>query len=110
MAYQAEYSNFVKVCTGCKAYRKTEKPCTKEGKICCVLDVNNVTPLPENADAWDVFQACSSSWNTSMAGVVGLDYSAVRAIAEAMNVEWTEDLFRRIKYLESEQLQHLNKK
>lgn len=82
----------------------------KEGVVCCMMVTRNVVPMPENTDAWDVFLNCSSSWNTSTGGVTGLDYSAVRSIAEAMGVEWTEDLLRRIKFLESEQLQHFNRK
>lgn len=99
-------------CVGCKASRKCDKPCTdKEGKITCELETKAVEP--DNIDieeAWDLFWMANTCWNVSMSGITGMNYSDVRAVSDGMGIEWTESLLRRIRVLESCELQARHKK
>lgn len=74
------------------------------------MESDLVHPTVDNFDAWELWGAISTCWNTSMAGLIGLDYASVKAVAEAMQIEWTEDLLNRIRLLEAETLQEAYKK
>lgn len=44
----------------------------------------------------------STQWRVSMAGAVGLDYSAVYLVAGTMEIEITEKLLTKLKVLENQ--------
>ena len=81
--------------------------CTVEGKRKCVL---NPHVAPENLDAWDLWNRSQSCWVVGFSGIERLDLPAVKTVAEAMGVEWTEDLLARIGVLENHTLTTLSEK
>jgi len=53
--------------------------------------------------------ACDTSWRWAPTGQTGLDYQAVRAIADAIGVDWTPRVFRGIRELEIDHLEEVLK-
>ena len=49
-----------------------------------------------------MFLLSDTQWRTAgMGGVLGLDYAAVRPVAEALGIAWTEELLDRLRLLEA---------
>jgi len=49
---------------------------------------------------------CATQWRVSMAGRVGLDYNAVFKVAEALAIEITPGLIRKLQALECATLEN----
>jgi hypothetical protein len=62
--------------------------------------------LPECWDAVLLFARCATQWRTAgMSGIrTGLDYPAVRLVARAMGVAWSEALLADVQVMEFEAL------
>ena len=56
----------------------------------------------ENEDAWELWNAVSTQWRIGgMGALIGLDYTALFRVAEAMEIEMSALLLRKIKRLEN---------
>lgn len=63
--------------------------------------------IPPVEEAWDLFKATVTQWRVGMSRT-GLDYPAVKMVAETLDMEWNESLFCKIKFLELLYLKHSN--
>ncbi len=66
--------------------------------------------MPENYDVWALWNASCTQWRVCFGGVYGLDYTAVKSIADGMGVEMNPALIQKIKRLESYELERFSKK
>jgi hypothetical protein len=66
--------------------------------------------MPDNRDAWDLWQAAKTQWRVGMGGLVGIDYTAVRQIAVVLDIDMTPALLYKLRELESYTLQYCMKK
>jgi hypothetical protein len=67
--------------------------------------------MPENGEALELWSAIDTQWRVGgMGGVIGLDWTAVAAIAEILCIELTPTLFRKIKALERDFVTTQNEK
>lgn len=57
-----------------------------------------------NIEAFELFQACLTQFRYSMNGPTGLDYSAVKSVAEILDVELNKEMFSKILLMENEYL------
>ena len=72
---------------------------------------------PVNRRAVEVFVGCATQWQRTVVvgergGVViwqGLDYPAVRVVAEAHRVKWTRRLLDDLRVMEAAALRELNR-
>lgn len=60
--------------------------------------------MPENEEAWDLWQASATQWRTGGMGMIGLDYAAVALVAEKMELDFCGQTLKRIAALEREVL------
>jgi len=60
--------------------------------------------MDENRDAWDLYCAMQTQWRASGFGVIGLDYAQIWPVAELLEIDVTQDVFRKIRLLEAEEL------
>jgi hypothetical protein len=69
--------------------------------------------LDENAEVWPdiwpaflLFEAMSTQWRTGMGGAVGLDYNAIPAVAQMLNIKRRDlpRMFHDLRVMESEAL------
>ena len=65
---------------------------------------------PDCVDAARLFFAVSTQWRTVFSGVVGLDYVAVRAVAEWRGIDITGQLFDDLRVMEHAALPVLNER
>ena len=56
----------------------------------------------ENHEAYELFIQCQTQWNTSMAGITGLNYPAVESVMRmnAKSIEKQTELFELIRFIE----------
>lgn len=47
-----------------------------------------------------LFDHCATQWRAGGLGVVGLDYTACRAVAEDLGVVWSYGLLRKLQVIE----------
>ncbi len=64
--------------------------------------------MPENADAWDLWNLCSTQWRVGFS-LVGLDYLAVYETAKIHEIEMTPQLHQKIRVLERFELERAKK-
>lgn len=60
--------------------------------------------LSRNIEAWKLWSYACTQWRTSMAGIVGIDYTAVKTIAKALNIKMDTVMISKIHALESYEL------
>ena len=65
--------------------------------------------LPDNEEVWELWAAVSSQWRTTFGGLVGLDFGAVREIANLLDVDLTRDIFEKLRTLELATLERQGK-
>lgn len=80
-----------------------------EKEECATCEARAPALFPENRDAWRLWNAACTQWRTSFGGVVGIDYTAVFYIAQAMDIEITPALMEKLKRLEMYEVSRLNK-
>ena len=61
----------------------------------------------ENVETWLFFCGVQTQWRTSMAGLVGLDYGAILAVAALHEVEDKRQLLTELQWIESAILSEL---
>lgn len=77
---------------------------------CNTCSANAPSVIPENVDAWRLWQNVNTQWRASAFSIIGLDYSAMFQVAEVLYIDMTPDLFRKIRALEKYELERLGKK
>ena len=55
-----------------------------------------------------LWQTVQSQWRVGFAGPTGLDYTAVKVIADTLEIEWNEQLLKHLQILEGAMLKHLS--
>ena len=60
-----------------------------------------------NIDVWDVWELSATQWRVAMGGAIGMDYCAVKIVAEASSIELTEDILWKVQQLESWTIERL---
>jgi len=55
-----------------------------------------------------LWNAVQSQWHTGFSGITGLDYTAVKLVADTLEIDWTETLLRHIQVLEGAILKHFS--
>jgi hypothetical protein len=83
----------------CEACRNTQTQTDKKIK-CRTCEARCPEIMPENREVWQLWIYVNTQWRVSNGGIVGLDYTAVFAIAEVYGIELTPALCRKIKALE----------
>ena len=61
----------------------------------------------ENVETWLFFCQVQTQWRTSMAGLIGLDYGAIIAVATLHEVEDKRQLLTELQWIESAILSEL---
>ena len=92
----------------CKGSQGKEKTGKRKDPPCgtCDYGVQNAPPLmPENFEAWELWQDVGTQWRAGPAGLIGLDYSEVRAAAEMLDIDLSPGMWRKIKKLEGKVLE-----
>ena len=56
-----------------------------------------------------LFIKLMTQWRTTMAGVIGLDYSVLQMLFELYDVNNRQEIFENIQIMEQEALIHMNK-
>jgi hypothetical protein len=74
-----------------------------------VEDTSSTDIWPENVNAFLVFDAMRTQWRVGMAGATGLDYAALPATLDLLDIEFDEDttrkqLFSQLRVMEYEAL------
>lgn len=64
----------------------------------------------ENYTVWRLWDAIRTQWRTSFGGAVGLDFIAVKAIADVLDIELTPNLLKKLAKLEAMNLDKWAKK
>ncbi len=83
----------------CEACRKTQNQADNKIK-CRTCEARCPEIMLENREIWQLWIYVNTQWRVSNGGIVGLDYTAVFAIAEVYGIELTPALCRKIKALE----------
>lgn len=60
--------------------------------------------MPENEDAFLVWQEIRTQWRAGPMGILGLDYAEARQAARELEIEWSIGLKRKIQALEGHTL------
>lgn len=84
----------------CQRSHKNKSPC----KAC---------PRPvlydTNVDAFNLFTACLTQFRYGFNGATGLDYVAVKSVAETLEIEYSESVFFKVRVMEDEYLNVMDK-
>ena len=64
--------------------------------------------MDENTEAWTLWRHIQTQVRTSFAGVVGIDYVAVRQVAEVIGIDLDLAMLHKIQTLEGVMLQEVN--
>ena len=57
--------------------------------------------IAANADAWELWLSVNTQWRGGGMGIVGLDYPAVWAMAERLEIEMSNCVMGKIRALEN---------
>nr|DAS40840.1 MAG TPA: protein of unknown function DUF1799 [Caudoviricetes sp.] len=66
--------------------------------------------MGENREAWMLWRHTQTQLRTSFAGVVGLDYTALRQVAEVLGIDLDLAMLHKVQTLEGVMLQEVSKK
>jgi len=61
--------------------------------------------LPGAAGYWELWLAVQTQWRAAAFGLIGLDYAAVRMVAETMDMQWDDDTLHIMMTLENKELE-----
>lgn len=56
--------------------------------------------MPENFEAWELWNACSTQWRVGMGGLVGLDYNVLFKMADFLEITIDDEMMKKITALE----------
>jgi hypothetical protein len=62
---------------------------------------------PHDLPVWQVWCLASTQWRSGPSGILGLDYPAVRLVAETLGYDWTPGLLLELQALEDDFLREL---
>lgn len=81
-----------------------------EDPPCAGCDYGDCPELMEaNAEAWELWLSVNTQWRAGGLGIVGLDYPAVWAMAERLEIEVGNCVMGKIRALERMVLQEASK-
>ncbi|MFQ0996845.1 DUF1799 domain-containing protein [Gilliamella sp. CG25] len=63
----------------------------------------------DNWDAFQLFQAMSTQWRTSMSGILGLDYNCLPWVMQMLDIKGNQKIFNDIRLMESQALTIIHK-
>lgn len=66
--------------------------------------------MGENREAWYLWRHTQTQLRTSFTGVVGLDYTALRQVAEVLEIDLDLAILHKVQTLEGVMLQEVSKK
>lgn len=66
--------------------------------------------MDENQEAWALWRHIQTQVHTSFAGVVGIDYVAVRQVAEVLGIDLDLAMLHKVQTLEGVMLQEVSKR
>ena len=66
--------------------------------------------MDENMEAWTLWRHIQTQVRTSFAGVIGVDYVAVRQVAEVLGIDLDLAMLHKVQTLEGVMLQEVSKK
>ena len=66
--------------------------------------------MGENRETWYLWRHTQTQLRTSFAGVVGLDYTALRQVAEVLGIDLDLAMLHKVQTLEGVMLQEVSKK
>ena len=66
--------------------------------------------MPENTEAWELWQAVSTQWRAGGMGLIGLDYPAVEMVAGKLDIEFDATTMKKIAAIEREVLKEQGRK
>jgi hypothetical protein len=75
---------------------------------CSQCEFRPLDLAPHDAVVWTVWCAAGTQWRSGPGGILGLDYPAVRLVAEALGFDWTPGLLRGLQLLEDDFLAELS--
>lgn len=55
-----------------------------------------------------LWMAIQSQWRMGFSGATGLDYPAVKLVADTLDIEWNEMTLRHLQILEGAMLKHMS--
>lgn len=80
-----------------KAFARQGKPVPCEG-----CEYRRPFLMPENRDAWELWCQCSTQIRVTLAGAVGIDYNSMFRVAEALGIDVTPGVLKKVYALEAE--------
>lgn len=66
--------------------------------------------MPENDDAWSLWENVCSQWRGAGMGVIGIDHNAVRSRARDLGIEMSECMWGKINALEAHDRKQINRR
>lgn len=66
--------------------------------------------LEANEEAWELWCAANTQWRAAGFGVVGLDYTAVLAVADVLGIVVTAPMLQKVAALERFELERVAKR
>lgn len=61
--------------------------------------------IPENEEAWELWQSAATQWRVSAFSLIGLDYNAVYQVAETFGIQITPSIIKKLQFLEHKTLE-----
>jgi len=60
--------------------------------------------MPENVEAFELWEETNTQWRAGGMGIIGLDYGEVRIWARELDIDLSQCMWRKIKTLEAKAL------
>jgi len=77
---------------------------------CIECDFRCPDLIPENCEAWELWNTVNTQWRMGRNGPVGLDYPAVMSVSQVLFIEITPAILHKIRKLEEYELKRLHEK
>lgn len=87
-----ERSEYCEACKKNPAFSHTD---------CDSCEARSPEIAPENGDFFNLWNAVSTQWRVGMDGPIGLDYPAVFAVADLLNIDVTPAMLRKLRVIET---------
>jgi len=85
------------------SFAQAQPPCDK-------CDYAQPKLLPGNYEAWELWNAVTTQWRVGSMGILlGLDYTAMFAVADILGIDMTPAILTKIRVLESKVIADRNK-
>jgi hypothetical protein len=97
-------------CKACRFIGKQkykEDVCGLTGNTCLKWKQGgDFTLSPYGKEVYMLWNAVQSQWRVGFSGPTGLDYTAVKVIADTLGIDWDEQLLKHIQSLEGATLKY----